>query len=508
TNLYNTLAQDLIKFSQAHINQFLEDGGSVIAGGFGFQIPATASTGMTYRIQVFNATAQTNLSGGVNIAAPTNGSLTTGPINSVKKVTVGIRPYLVGDVSNFRWFNAGDFGDGTLTIDDASQTFNAAVYGINIPPAGSDFFDAMDSSNGTTNNMLNASSGNIDNVTTGDGQINVDDVFVTLRRSLNPYSTWYVRYWTNGFRTNAVTTNNLPKPTFGMQLPAVEQVRPLTTSANTDPPLMIFSAGDAVRTGPIVTVPVKVQLFGPYPLRVLMLRLRVQPLDGSPVITEPIQFNLLQSGAIGNPFQSGNPTPDAWFGVWLNDTAPGIPAGNTLFGNLVITLPLNAPSDASYLVRFDHVSGSPNGLGLLPRRMQPGLVTITDRSTSSFGDGLPDQWRLRWFGSLYDSRATAMGDATGDGMPNWVKLRAGINPLDPSQSLRLAPQIVTDANGRSAGVTLRWPTVANKLYVLEGGSSLGNWSPLSTNITGSGADAQLTNSASGLQFYRLRLVEP
>ncbi|MBM3875776.1 MAG: hypothetical protein FJ386_03540 [Verrucomicrobia bacterium] len=509
TNLYNSLAQDLITFSQAHINQFNKSGGSVFAGGFGFQIPANAPTGTTYRIQVFNATAATNVAGGVTLTAPTNGSLTVGPINAIKQVTVNVRPYLVGDVSSFRWFNAGDFGDGTLTLDDASQTFNSAIYLVNIPPLGSDFFDAMDSSNGTTNGLLNASSGSIDAVAMGDGVIAVDDVFVTLRRSLNPFATWYVRFWTNGVRTNAVTTNSLPKPTFGFQRPAIELASHQAGHGAEDSHVL-FTAGDGVRAGQTVTVPVTASLFGPYPLRVLMLRLRVQPLDSSPAITQPVQFNFLQAGRLGNPFQSANPSPDAWVGIWLNDHAPGLIAGDSLLGNLVVTLPPGTPASASYLIRFDHASASPNGIALFAARAVSGLITATDRSASSFGDTLPDQWKLRWFGTLYDVRANPTLDLTGDGMPNWAKLRAGIDPLDPSQSLRLAPRVTTDALGRPNGVTLRWPTVRNKRYVLEGSPGLGanNWSVLSTNVTGNGGDARLTNSASGLQFFRLRLVEP
>ena len=53
---------------------------------------------------------------------------------------------------------AGDFGDGTLTLDDAAQTFQSAIYRLNVPPIGSDFFDAMDSSNGSTNGMYTATS--------------------------------------------------------------------------------------------------------------------------------------------------------------------------------------------------------------------------------------------------------------------------------------------------------------------------------------------------------------
>jgi len=52
TNLYDTTAQDLIKYSQAHDTLFLEGGGRVILGGYSFQVPVGATNGQTYQIQI------------------------------------------------------------------------------------------------------------------------------------------------------------------------------------------------------------------------------------------------------------------------------------------------------------------------------------------------------------------------------------------------------------------------------------------------------------------------
>jgi len=65
---------------------------------------------------------------------PTNGSLTNGPINSIKVVTMGQLKYLVGNVYPFRWFNAGDFGNNLLQDADVMQVFQSAIYGFNKPP--------------------------------------------------------------------------------------------------------------------------------------------------------------------------------------------------------------------------------------------------------------------------------------------------------------------------------------------------------------------------------------
>jgi hypothetical protein len=64
-------------------------------------------------------------------------------------VTVGQIKYLAGSVYPFRWFNAGDFGSSNIVNADVEQVFQSAIYSLNYPLAGSDFFDAMDSCGGT-----------------------------------------------------------------------------------------------------------------------------------------------------------------------------------------------------------------------------------------------------------------------------------------------------------------------------------------------------------------------
>ena len=79
------------------------------------------------------------------MAARARGSLAGGVINSIKDVSIGQLKYIVGDAYPFRWFNAGDFGNTNLENADVEQVFQSAIYHIDYPPSGSDFFDAMDS---------------------------------------------------------------------------------------------------------------------------------------------------------------------------------------------------------------------------------------------------------------------------------------------------------------------------------------------------------------------------
>jgi len=55
-----------------------------------------------------------------------------------------------------------------------------------------------------------------------------------------------------------------------------------------EPAAVQFSAGDAIASGgQVVQIPIRVRIQGDYPLRVLMLGLTVQPLDGSPAWRKP-----------------------------------------------------------------------------------------------------------------------------------------------------------------------------------------------------------------------------
>ncbi len=235
TNLYDTTKQTLITYSIAHDDMFPKPSAplDVIVGGYAFKVPMSATNGQTYQIQIGLPSATSDGIGtpgsSVFISAPTNGSLGGGSINAIKNVTVGSRRYLVGNVYPFRWFNAGDFGNTNLQNADVEQVFEAAVYNLNSPAfqaPGSDFFDAMDScglfgaldtdpadplynvytnAGPLTPNQQNALfDGNdttINQVAFGDGNLDVCDVYVTFRRSLDTNSlSWFQRFWMQGSR--------------------------------------------------------------------------------------------------------------------------------------------------------------------------------------------------------------------------------------------------------------------------------------------------------------------
>lgn len=500
--LYNTRAQHLVSFSQAHNTLFESTLGRVVVGAYSFQIPSSATSGQTYEIRLGRPSATADgVQQDVFIDTPTDGSLTVGAINSIKRVTVGSAPYVVGDVLPFRWVNAGDFGDTNILNNDIMQVFRSAVYGLNRPPEGSDFFDAMDSSDGSSVGINDGNDVSINSIMFGDGQLNVDDIFVTFRRSLDPALVWYARYWSNGVRQAVAVPNQFR----GSPVQDGEETS-LTMSPPTNGPIRVdFSIGDVVaEPGQLASIPIRANILGGVPLRVLMLSLKVDALDGSPAIYDPIHFvpvPMLGTPSAGFTFSRSD---DHYAAAWLNRNIEGL-TGDALLGQLLVRVPTNASPSAVYRVRFEHVSASPTGTRLFRQTVDNGILALSDRDLSSYGDGIPDRWRYRHFGTLANFLALANADADGDGVPNWAEFKAGTNPNDIRSFLRLL------SSQSSGPIKLRWPTIVGKTYVIEASDQLvgGEWVVVATGIVGNGEELEYTDNVAGdgNRFYRIRLVE-
>jgi hypothetical protein len=546
TNLYDTITQDLIKYSMAHDTLFLEGGRKVIPGGYWFKVPTNAVPGVdTYQIQIDRPSATSDGIGApgssVFIYAPTNGSLGGGAVNSIKTVTIGQLKYLVGNVYPFRWFNAGDFGNTNLQSADVMQVFQSAIYSLNYPPYDSnstnssggytnvsDFFDAMDSCgyigvlNSTTGYYTNSFNTNdvnllfdgnnttINQIAFGDGKLDVCDVYVTFRRSLDPSLTWYRRFWTNGFRvaeTNNLTNVFNPNVVFKSSLVVGKTVQPAIVFSVTNQPRVSFACGDITNTSPgqIVSIPITASVFGNYPLRVLMLNLTVVPLDGSPALTTQVTFTNL---ALGEPDMEDFTGNGNYSAVWgLNNEISGL-TGDTTIGTLNVTIPTNATSSSAYAVHFDHASASPNGIASFPKQTLTGLVTLSSRASSSYNDGIPDSWRLRYFGTVNNMLSVTNADADGDGMNNLQECLAGTDPVDPTSFFK---NISTDpfAVQQPQDCVISWPSVIGRQYVIERSTSLfpPDWTSVSTN-SGTGTTMEFHDtSGGGVRFYRVQVLQ-
>jgi sugar lactone lactonase YvrE len=497
TNLYNTRSQDLIRYSMAHNTMFQEGNRQVVIGGYSFVVPSAATPGQQYQIAIGRPSGtEDGIANPVFIQTPTNGSFGAGSMNAIKNVTVGSRAYIVGDSVPFRWFNAGDFGDTNLNNADIMDLFQGVVYTFNRPPEGSDFFDSMDSSDGVNSGVLDGNDTQINSIQYGDGKLGVDDIYVTFRRSLDPGLKWFARYWSNG----VLNVMEVPNVTSGSMAPVTQQSSPAPRSLGA--PRFVNVAPDDVQgaAGATIQVPVRASISGNLPIRVMALNVQVQPLDGSPALTVPVIFN--PASGLGAPTVSSSTDPKNYAAAWLNSTVAGV-SGTNLLGTLTVTIPTNATASSAWVVHFEHLSVSPNGIGLFPLTIQDALITTTDRSSSSWGDGISDAWRLRWFGSVSNILSGADLDPDHDGHSNLAEFKAGTNPLDGVSHLALN----CDAGAPRSAVS--FPSVFGKQYTVECSSSLfsGSWSVIGTNLSGTGQTIQFAdpNPTPGTRFYRVKV---
>jgi hypothetical protein len=255
--------------------------------------------------------------------------------------------------------------------------------------------------------------------------------------------------------------------------------------------------------GRMVQVPIMATIFGSSPLRVLMLNLTVTPLDGSPALTSAVQF--APNPALGTPFATDSQDNGNYAAVWLDSTITGL-TGTASIGTLTITIPTNATSASAYAVHFDHASGSPNGLASFPKQTLTGLITLSSRNSSTYNDGIPDSWRLRYFGTIYNLLSVSNACPSSDGVNNWMKYVAGVDPNTPNDFPSLNPA-TTPPPG--ANMAIYWPTVSGKQYAILSSTSLfpGNWT---TNaiITGTGANMEYDDNAAGAaKFYRVLILQ-
>ena len=535
-NLFNTTLQNLITYSLAHDFVLGAAGGQVVVGGYAIQIPTDAPPGQEYRIRIIRPSATTDGQFIDSfIDAPTGGNATgPSPINAVKVVTVGSPNYIVGDVHPFRWWNAGDFGDTNILNVDVVQVFRSVVYSLNRPLPGSDMEDAMDSccntaTLDTSNGLLTNNAGRISTATIsqggdaainnsvfGDGTLDIADIWVTFRRSLDPTLTNYLRFRSNGVHY-ATPTSNLFRgvPTsLGAGQASASAVPPERSVSSLDAvaqPSKVFYAADSIvgSAGQIVSVPVRASVLGGNPMRLLALNITVVPVFGSdplvPALDAPVEF--IASASMGDPTTTTSLALNNVAMAWLNPGVAGI-SGDGIIGHVRFRVPSTAGDSAAYAVRIEKASASSFGVDRMAGETVSGLVSLIDRSGTNTLDGIPDEWRIRHFQVASVSQnllSAGSADADGDGFSNWQEFKAGTNPNERGSLLDLR------ATGEGSGnVRLRWPSRANRRYLVEYSESLVSpvWKPLGSEMAGDGTDLEISAPSGGVpRFYRVRLAE-
>lgn len=121
-------------------------------------------------------------------------------------------------------------------------------------------------------------------------------------------------------------------------------------------------------------------------------------------------------------------------------------------------------------------------------------------------DELWAAWQVQHFGSSQSPQSGPNDDPDGDGATNLKEYRAGTDPLDPASVL-----VVTSVQIAGADVRIRFTTSPGRSYRVERTHDLSQsaWTPVSTEVPGTGAIVQVTDAggAGGQnRFYRVRLM--
>jgi hypothetical protein len=436
-------------------------------------IPPSATEGQTYSIHVLEPS-------GTSDAQQIPTTLTA---SAPRVITVRNLSYTVGDTAPGGWYNAGDFGNGSLSNNDVNNAFYAAL-GTRLPYTFSDAFDAMDAF--PVDSAVSVG---------GDGEIRFLDWQRILRRSLRLETANWNRAWSpGGFRVARAAGLGLSMGNAGRVSP------PPPALWN---PQALIGAGSLpnVVPGQPVAVPVYAKVAAGAKLSGLLFSAVVTADGDSPALPEPVKFTLAPGIPGGTPASLDART--VGYGWNIGAFTPALQQSNVL-GFIEFATPVLARSGHSYSIRFTKVDGSPDFDTQYDLESAPGRVVVA--APVPAGHFVSAEWQRHYFGATPGESAGADADPDGDGATNWAEYTAGTSPVDAGSGLRL----VVEQN--SGGVFLRWQAAPGRSYVVERLSTLdqSGWTTAGSVAAGAGGEQVFTdgNPPAGTAFYRVRVVTP
>lgn len=212
--------------------------------------------------------------------------------------------------------------------------------------------------------------------------------------------------------------------------------------------------------------------------------------------------NLTVSGTLAG-------TPSTTFSIDFYASPASSPEGAVYLGARNVTT--SAGGSASFTINFSGVVAEHQVITATATdpfgntSSMSGGITVS--ATDSAGDGIPNAWRVKYFGgTTTNSTNCATCDADRDGVNNLQEFLAGTNPDSASSILKLLP--VTEIKGTP---TVSFNSSAGIVYRVSFSDNLatGQWQILADQIIGTGGEIQIADtSAPGNQdrFYRLEVL--
>ncbi|MBA4388754.1 MAG: hypothetical protein C0404_12285, partial [Verrucomicrobia bacterium] len=117
--------------------------------------------------------------------------------------------------------------------------------------------------------------------------------------------------------------------------------------------------------------------------------------------------------------------------------------------------------------------------------------------------GIPDSWKIQYFGSATGPGTGALEDWDHDGMCNYAEWKAGTIPNSATSVLKFAQILQSGTN-----LVISWQSVAGKFYSIQKSTNLLNGFPasLATGIPGTGGmNARTVQVDQAAGYYRVKL---
>jgi glycosidase len=128
-------------------------------------------------------------------------------------------------------------------------------------------------------------------------------------------------------------------------------------------------------------------------------------------------------------------------------------------------------------------------------------------------DGIPDWWRLAYFGHALGSAADksrGSDDADGDGVSNLTEFLAGTNPLNPASFPTPPAFNITQISVTASNVQINCSTVTNWSFQLQCRNTLdasSSWASVGSALLGTGGTMVLSDGGGAANFTRYYRVQ-
>lgn len=403
------------------------------------------------------------------------------PLKAMPERTIHLKNlrFLEGDTSPGYWYNAGDFGNGTLENGDVNNSVFAA-FGFRRPFPRSDVFAAMD----------------VYRVGVLENVIEYNDAATILRRALGFENPAVFRQRNAGGEWESTQANGTLAVRARMR--ALATAEPLAWTRDA-----VISGGsiDKVEGYSLASVPVYMKPHAGVVVSGMQFVADVVSENGAPAVAA-VNFvpalNVPPPSMYGSSVPGLGTLPNTVYARWDN-LDPGI-GGSTLLGTIQFTVPVGIGPGQSYSVVFRNTGGANIDweTGALTGYLFESVrATVWPFTPHQFGPSVSDDWKEHFFGSVNATAADAASDADGDGFTNYEEYLVGTDPTARNWHVRTE-------NGQ---LKFRWVGEAGKTYTVETTEDFKGWNAASGQLSGQDAFLEYNeaNPSPRAQFYRLKV---